>query len=72
MGTAHQSSVVETSVMASLFHPLCGSNPKTLLKLLLANGPVAMNRVPQFALAFAISLARWPFSTAERLVFELT
>jgi hypothetical protein len=58
--------------MASLFHPLCGSYPSTLLKLLLANGPVALNRWPQVAIALAVALARWPFSTAERLVFELT
>lgn len=58
--------------MPSLFHPLCGSNPDTLLKLLLANGAVALNRWPQFAIALALALARWPFSTAERVVFELT
>ncbi|MGB7250123.1 MAG: sulfotransferase [Phormidesmis sp.] len=58
--------------MASLFHPLCGSNPDTLLKLLLANGPIACNRFPQVALALAVSLARWPFSTAERLAFNLS
>jgi hypothetical protein len=56
--------------MANLFHPLCGSNPDTLLKLLLANGPVALNRWPQFAIALAVCLARWPFSTAERLAFQ--
>jgi hypothetical protein len=58
--------------MANLFHPLCGSNPDTLLKLLLTNGSVALNRWPQLALALAVSLARWPFSTAERAVFGLT
>ncbi|PSN15446.1 sulfotransferase [filamentous cyanobacterium CCT1] len=57
--------------MASLFHPLCGSNPPTLLKLFLANGPPALNRCPQAALALAVSLARWPFSTAERAAFAL-
>ncbi len=58
--------------MASLFHPLCGSNPDTLLKLLLANGPVALNRWPQVIIALAVSLARWPFSTAEKALFGLT
>ncbi|MEM9002480.1 MAG: sulfotransferase [Cyanobacteria bacterium P01_F01_bin.86] len=58
--------------MASLFHPLCGSNPDTLIKLLLANGPIALNRWPQFAIALAVALARWPFSTTERVVFHLT
>ena len=55
--------------MASLFHPLCGSNPDTLLKLLVANGPIALNRWPQFAIALTVALARWPFSAAERVVF---
>jgi hypothetical protein len=56
--------------MASLFHPLCGSNLDVLLKLLLNNGPIARNRWPQVALALTVSMARWPFSTAERIVFE--
>lgn len=58
--------------MASLFHPLCGSMPGTLLKLLRDNGPIAPNRVPQVAIALAVSLARWPFSTAERVMFNRT
>jgi hypothetical protein len=58
--------------MVSLFHPLCGSNPDTLLKLLVANGPVALNRWPQFTIALTVALARWPFSTAERVIFDLT
>lgn len=57
--------------MASLFHPLCGSNPPTLLRLLLENGFPAANRCPQVALALAVSLARWPFSTAEQVAFAL-
>ncbi len=57
--------------MASLFHPLCGSNPDTLIKLLLANGPIATNRLPQVAIALAVSLARWPFSTVERAFSHL-
>ncbi len=56
--------------MASLFHPLCGSNLDSLLKLLLANQPVALNRCPQVVLALAVALARWPFSTAERILFD--
>jgi hypothetical protein len=58
--------------MASLFHPLCGSNPPTLLKLFWENGLPARDRYPQAALALAVSLARWPFSTAERAVFALS
>ncbi len=57
--------------MASLFHPLCGSNFNTLIKLLLANGPVATNRWPQVAIALAVSLARWPFSTTEQALYRL-
>lgn len=57
--------------MASLFHPLCGSTPDTLIKLLLANGPIALNRWPQVAIALAMALARWPFSTLERVAFSL-
>ncbi|MEO1069517.1 MAG: sulfotransferase, partial [Cyanobacteria bacterium J06638_6] len=58
--------------MASLFHPLCGSNPPTLLKLFWENGLPARDRYPQAALALAVSLARWPFSTAEQAVFALS
>jgi omega-hydroxy-beta-dihydromenaquinone-9 sulfotransferase len=56
--------------MASLFHPLCGSNPDVLLKLLLNNGPIARDRWPQVALALAVSMARWPFSAAEQMFVE--
>ena len=58
--------------MASLFHPLCGSNPDTLIKLLWANGPVALNRWPQVAIALGMALVRWPFSTVEQGIFRLT
>ncbi len=58
--------------MASLFHPLCGSNPPTLLRLLLQNGFPTANRCPQVALALAVALARWPFSTAEQVAFALS
>lgn len=58
--------------MANLFHPLCGSTPGTLLQLLLANGPPARDRWPQVALALTVALARWPFSTVERVFVSLT
>ncbi|MGB3311383.1 MAG: sulfotransferase [Nodosilinea sp.] len=58
--------------MASLFHPLCGSNPPTLLKLFLENGLPSRDRCPQAALALAVALARWPFSTVEQAVFALS
>lgn len=56
--------------MSSLFHPLCGSNFSTLFKLLTSNGAIAPNRFPQIAIALTFTLARLPFSTLERLVFE--
>jgi hypothetical protein len=55
--------------MASLFHPLCGSNPDVLLKLLLSHGVTSINRWPQVLIALAVSIARWPFSTIERVAF---
>ncbi len=56
--------------MSSLFHPLCGSNFTTLLQLLSRNGAIAPNRLPQVGIALAVSLARLPFSTLERLLTE--
>lgn len=56
--------------MASLFHPLCGSHPSTLLKWFWENGAPTPNRWPQAAIALAVALARWPFSSAEQAWFE--
>lgn len=50
-----------------LFHPLCGSNPATLLRLLTSNGPLALNRVPHVLTALTAVLLRSPFSLAERV-----
>ncbi len=58
--------------MASLFHPLCGSNPDTLLRLIVNNGGIAYKRIPQVGFALAVALARFPFSTTERIWMELT
>ena len=58
--------------MTDLFHPLCGSNLKTLLSLLTTNGGIAPNRFPQTAIALAFTLARLPFSTTERVLVNLT
>ena len=57
--------------MASLSHPLLGSTPDTLIKLLLANGPVARDCWPHVAIFLAVSIARWPFSAAERVAFQV-
>jgi hypothetical protein len=58
--------------MASLFHPLCGSNPDTLLRLFISNGGIAYQKIPQAGFALAVSLARLPFSSIERMWMELT
>ena len=50
-----------------LFHPLCGSNPATLLRLLMSNGPLALNRIPHVLTALTAVLLRSPFSLAERV-----
>jgi len=58
--------------MESLFHPLCGSNPSNLLKLLAENGGPSVQRLPQVGFALAISLALLPFSTIEKVLMQLT
>lgn len=57
--------------MSSLFHPLCGANLRTLLRLVAENGPVAANRLPHAATALSMTLARLPFSLGEQAVFAL-
>ena len=58
--------------MSSLFHPLCGSNLSTLARLLTTNGFVSPQQLPQASIALAFTLLRWPFSTAERVIMDLT
>ncbi len=53
-------------VAPPLFHPLCGSNPATLLALLAGNGPVPPSQWHRLAIAALASVARWPFSVLER------
>ena len=50
-----------------LFHPLCGSNLATLLRLLTSNGPLALNRIPHVITVVTAVLLRSPFSLAERV-----
>jgi hypothetical protein len=59
------------STVSRLFHPLCGSNPATLFRLLATNGALAPGRIPQAAIAAAVVGLRWPFSTAERVATYL-
>lgn len=59
------------SAVSRLFHPLCGSNPATLLRLLATNGALAPACIPQLAVAAAAVLLRWPLSTAERVTMYL-
>jgi hypothetical protein len=56
--------------VASLFHPLCGANLRTLLSLLTHNGPVAVNRLPHAAVALTVTAARLPFSLTEQAVYR--
>lgn len=56
--------------MSSLFHPLCGSNLSTLLRLLLTNGGVDRQHLPQASIALGFSLVRLPLSTIERVLME--
>ena len=57
--------------MTSLFHPLCGSNLRTLAQLLTQNGPIAPQYWPHAAFAMGFTLLRWPITTTERLVTTL-
>jgi len=54
--------------MSSLFHPLCGSNLSTLLRLFLTNGGINRPNLAPATLALAVTLARLPFSTLERIL----
>jgi len=47
-------------------HPVCGADIATLLRVLIGNGGIAVRAVPQAAIALATTLARPPFSMAER------
>jgi len=49
-----------------LRHPLSGSNPATLLKVLAGNGPIPREQWPQLAAIASAVLLRWPFTLAER------
>jgi omega-hydroxy-beta-dihydromenaquinone-9 sulfotransferase len=56
--------------MSSLFHPLCGSNLSTLLKLLFSNGGIDRKNLAPASIALAVTLARLPFSSLERILME--
>ncbi len=56
--------------MASLFHPLCGSNLTTLLRLLFVNGGVDRQYLTQASIALGFNLMRLPLSTIERVLME--
>jgi hypothetical protein len=51
-----------------IFHPLCGANPITLLRLVLRNGPPSPQGVPAYAVALATSLVRLPFTALDLAV----
>jgi omega-hydroxy-beta-dihydromenaquinone-9 sulfotransferase len=56
--------------MSSLFHPLCGSNLSTLLRLFLTNGGIDRPNLAPATIALAVTLARLPFSSLERILME--
>lgn len=49
-----------------VFHPLCGADPATLLRLLLRHGPPSPRGMPAFAVALATAALRLPFTAADR------
>ncbi|TNC48488.1 sulfotransferase [Rubellimicrobium rubrum] len=52
-----------------VFHPLCGADPLTLLRLVLRNGPPSLGGTPAYVVALATSLVRLPFTVLD-LVME--
>ncbi|MEM9452293.1 MAG: sulfotransferase [Cyanobacteria bacterium P01_E01_bin.6] len=50
-----------------LLHPLMGADLRTLVQILIANGGVSPQCLPQAALAIATSIARLPFTAIEHL-----
>jgi omega-hydroxy-beta-dihydromenaquinone-9 sulfotransferase len=51
-----------------LLHPLCGADLTTLLGVLVGSGGIAPQHLPRAGIALAAAIARWPFSTVERVV----
>jgi hypothetical protein len=49
-----------------IFHPLCGADLPTLIRLLLRSGPPPPGRLPAVAIALAAALLRLPFTLGER------
>jgi omega-hydroxy-beta-dihydromenaquinone-9 sulfotransferase len=49
-----------------IFHPLCGADPVTLLRLIARNGLPSRSGLLRLTIALASSLGRLPFTTAER------
>ena len=48
-----------------VFHPLCGADPVTLLRLLLRHGPPSAKGVPAYGVALATSVLRLPFTALD-------
>ncbi len=61
------SAKIATHRPARLSHPLCGSDLHTLINALVAGGGVSASKLPQATAATLSAIARWPFSTAERI-----
>ena len=54
---------------SNMFHPLCGSNLTTLVRLLFSNGPIEARFLPKIAFALMVASLRLPFSTLERAIY---
>jgi hypothetical protein len=50
-----------------IFHPLCGADPATLLRLIARNGMPSASGALRLAIALASSMTRLPFTAAERV-----
>ncbi|TNC74768.1 sulfotransferase family protein [Rubellimicrobium roseum] len=48
-----------------IFHPLCGADPVTLLRLVARHGPPSVRGTPAYLVALATSLVRLPFTAAD-------
>ena len=48
-----------------IFHPLCGADPLTLLRLVALHGPPTPKGMPAYGVALATSLLRLPFTALD-------
>jgi omega-hydroxy-beta-dihydromenaquinone-9 sulfotransferase len=58
--------VIDADHWHRVFHPLCGSDLRTLLVLLARNGAPSRRGLPRLTIALACAICRLPFTAAER------